>query len=364
MYTRTTSSLTGRRGIRYAAAVVALTALAACGGGGSDSGDGAVKASDKTPASGGGNAAPISMNSFCPSAADAQQRLQLRPPVDLQTLSVTDFEKDIATCQYLRAGMNKDRPAKILHLQVSRSADVDTAHKLFIGRVPTGSTPVSGVGDEAIKNDYRTRLLFRRGVYVVAIEEDLNIYRDLVDTENFTSFARDVLVPKLPAGPALSATAHDMDSPNPEPGTVVKGSPDLVSPKDGPLAGDGAPDVAFNVTLKGQVIDLSLYRCAGDPAQPVPGAAQWDTYAGTRPIDSPAFSGQPGSATPQLGVFSANGKSLNDATGGLKDQYFSKPTPIKLVVADNGTIKGGAIFCIRQSRAGGGPVMATFAPVP
>jgi hypothetical protein len=359
-----TRTITRRRTFRCAAAAVALTALVACGSGGSDSGDGAVKGSDTTAASGSKSSAAISMNSFCPSAAETQQRLQLKAPIDVQTLEVRDFAGDRASCQYLRAGMKKDQPAKIFHLAVTRAADADIAHRVFIAAAPSASTPVSGVGDEARKHNVRTRLVFRRGIYVVAIEEDLNIYTDLVQAENFTSFARDVLVPRLPAGPALSATAHDMDSPNPEPGTVVKGSPDLVSAKDGPIAGDGAADVLFNVKLKGQVIDLALYRCAGDSGQPVPGGAQWDTFTGTKPIDSgTAFSGQPGSATNQLGVFTSKGTKLNDATGALKDQYFSTPTAIQLVVADNGTITGGASFCIRQYRAGGAPVSATFAPV-
>jgi hypothetical protein len=305
------------------------------------------------------------MNSFCPSAAETQQRLQLKPPVDVQSLSVTDFQNNRATCQYARPAMKKESgPAKIFHISVDRSADVDAAHRSFTFGSSSNAKPLAGVGDEAETKTVGTRLRFRRGIYIVAIEEDLNIYTDLIDAQNFTSFARDVLVPRLPAGPALSAAAA-ADSPNPVAGTVAKNGADRVSKQDGPIVGDGVADVVFNVTLNGQVSDLALYKCVAGSGSPVAQGSQWDTFAGTRPVDSgTAFSGSPGSATGQLGVFKADGTQLNDAAGGLKDQYFAKPTPIQLVVADNGTITGGVSFCIRQYRPGGGPVTAIFAPVP
>jgi hypothetical protein len=363
MSTRTSSRIRSRVSRFLGAAVVAVTALTACGGGGGGGGAGGdgAKASGTTAP---GSTGAVSMNSFCPSAAETQQRLQLRLPVDVQSLSVTDFQNNRATCQYARPAMKKDSgPAKIFHIAVDRNPDVNSAHRNFTFGSSSNAKPLAGVGDEAETKDVGTRLRFRRGIYIVTIEEDLNIYSSLVDAQNFTSFARDVLVPRLPAGPALSAAAA-ADSPNPVAGTVAKGAADRVSKQDGPIVGDGVADVVFNVTLNGQVIDLALYRCQPGSGSPVAQSTQWDTFAGTRPVDAgTAFSGSPGSATPQLGVFKADGTKLNDTTGGLKDQYFSAPTPIQLVVADTGTITGGNSFCIRQYRAGGGPVTAIFAPV-
>ncbi|HZN13282.1 MAG TPA: hypothetical protein VFB78_03360 [Acidimicrobiales bacterium] len=134
-------------------------------------------------------------------------------------------------------------------------------------------------------------------------------------------------------------------------GVTAPSGPDGVSPTDGPIKSDGKADLVFRAVVSGPVSDLAVYACKADSTSD--GPTIWDTFAGTRVVPPGySYSGRPGSATWQLGVFSA-GINLNAPDGGLEVMTMQASVPLDLHAADNGSLAQGAKYCLAVYRPDG-----------
>jgi len=115
---------------------------------------------------------------------------------------------------------------------------------------------------------------------------------------------------------------------------------DRVSPADGPIATDGHNDAAFDLTVVGPVVGLSLITT--DAAGTSQGNQIWDTTVGSAPVPAEiGVSFSRGSQTWQVGVFE-DGVLLNQADGSLP--RLEGVHRLRLYAADSGYFVPGQHF--------------------